>query len=297
MVDTLFESHFEGLKLIKRGKVRDIYEIDDKLLIVTSDRMSAFDVVMNDPIPEKGRVLNQLSLFWFERLKPVIENHVITANPSEYPEPCRRYRSDLEGRSMLVTKADPLPVECIVRGYLSGSGWLEYQKKGSICGQPLPSGLVESERLAEPLFTPSTKAVGGAHDENIPFERVVETIGKETAEEVRRLSLKIYEFGRAFAAQMGIVIADTKFEFGLKGDRLILIDEVLTPDSSRFWPADTYKPGRPQRSFDKQFLRDYLNGLDWGKSPPPPRLPHDIIQKTRQRYLEALERLTGETLF
>jgi phosphoribosylaminoimidazole-succinocarboxamide synthase len=294
--DVLLKSHFEDLKLVKRGKVRDVYEIDDKLLIVASDRMSAFDVVMDDPIPDKGKILTSISLFWFKHLESIVENHIISADPSEYPETCRKYRSELEGRSMLVKKAEPLPVECIVRGYLAGSGWLEYQSDGTICGIPIAQGLIESEKLPAPIFTPSTKAVGGDHDENIPFERAIEILGKETGEAVRKLSLEIYEFGRKLADQKGIIIADTKFEFGLVEDRLILIDEVLTPDSSRFWPMDSYSPGSSQKSFDKQFLRDYLNGLDWPKSPPPPRLPPDIIRKTRERYIEALKRVTGKGL-
>ena len=289
----LEKSNFEDIKLVKRGKVRDVYEIDDKLLIVASDRMSAFDVVMEDPIPDKGKILTRISLFWFNRLEAVVENHLITSDPSEYPEVCRKYAEQLRGRSMLVKKTRPLPVECIVRGYLSGSGWKEYEEKGSVCGIPLPDGLRESEKLPEPIFTPSTKAPDGMHDENITFERTVEVLGKGTAEEVRAVSLKIYESGREFAAEKGIIVADTKFEFGMMNDRLILIDEVLTPDSSRFWPMDTYCPGRAQKSFDKQFLRDYLIEINWPKKPPPPRLPSEIISKTREKYLEALERLAG----
>jgi phosphoribosylaminoimidazole-succinocarboxamide synthase len=292
----LVESQFEGLTLTKRGKVRDVYEVDHKLLIVASDRMSAFDVVMDDPIPDKGKILTAISLFWFKQLDGVVENHVLSADPSQYPAPCRKYRTQLEGRSMLVKNAAPLPVECIVRGYLSGSGWLDYQRTGGVCGIPLPKGLVESEKLPNPLFTPSTKAEKGIHDENISFDKAVEILGHEKAEMVRDLSLKIYQFGRDLAAQKGIIIADTKFEFGIVDNRLILIDEVLTPDSSRFWPMDTYTPGGPQASFDKQFLRDYLESLDWPKKPPPPKLPPDIIEKTRDRYVEALERLTGRGL-
>ncbi|MGD2126027.1 MAG: phosphoribosylaminoimidazolesuccinocarboxamide synthase [Desulfobacteraceae bacterium] len=294
--DILVKSRFKGLKLLKRGKVRDVYEVDDKLLIVASDRMSAFDVVMDDPIPDKGKILTAISLFWFKHLDAIVENHVISSDPSQYPEPCLIHREELEGRSMLVKKAAPLPVECIVRGYLSGSGWVEYQSAGTICGIPLPQGLAESEKLPSPIFTPSTKAAKGIHDENISFERVIELVGQETAEKVRELSMKIYEFGRELAAQKGIIIADTKFEFGILDNRLILIDEVLTPDSSRFWPMDTYRPGGAQASFDKQLLRDYLSSLDWPRKPPPPKLPPEIIKKTRDRYIEALERLTGQSL-
>ncbi|MBW1720840.1 MAG: phosphoribosylaminoimidazolesuccinocarboxamide synthase [Deltaproteobacteria bacterium] len=292
----LSESRFEDLDLLKRGKVRDVYEVDGRLLIVASDRISAFDVVMEDPIPDKGKILTQLSLFWFDYLGDIVENHVVSTNPEEYPPPCRKYARELEGRSMLVQRAEPLPVECIVRGYLSGSGWKEYQAKGSICGIPLPPGLRESEELPEPIFTPSTKAEKGIHDENISFEEVEALLGKEDAEKIRELSLALYRAGRDFAAQRGIIIADTKFEFGRKDGRIILIDEVLTPDSSRFWPMDTYSPGASQQSFDKQFVRDYLEGLDWPKTPPPPRLPPRIIEKTREKYLEALKRLTGHGL-
>lgn len=294
--NVMLKSDFEDLKLVKRGKVRDVYEVDDKLLIVASDRMSAFDVVMDDPIPDKGRILTGISIFWFNKLKAISENHLISTDPAEYPASCRQYGTELSGRSMLVKKTRPLPVECIVRGYLSGSGWLEYQEKGSICGIPLPDGLVESQKLPHPIFTPSTKAEEGIHDENISFETAIATLGRDTAERVRELSLKIYQFGSEFAAEKGIIIADTKFEFGFEADRLILIDEVLTPDSSRFWPVDEYTPGGPQRSFDKQFLRDYLNGLDWPKTPPPPKLPAEIIQKTREKYVEALNKLTGQTI-
>jgi phosphoribosylaminoimidazole-succinocarboxamide synthase len=292
----LFSSNFAGLQLTKRGKVRDIYAVEDKLLIVASDRMSAFDVVMDDPIPDKGKILTSISLFWFKMLEPIVENHVITSDPDEYPEVCRPYREELRGRSMLVQKARPLPVECIVRGYLSGSGWAEYQEQGSICDIPLPPGLLESQKLPQPIFTPSTKAEAGIHDENISFEKAVEILGKERAETARDLSLRLYLTGSELAAKKGIIIADTKFEFGIKHGRLILIDEVLTPDSSRFWPAHAYRPGGSQQSFDKQYLRDYLSGLAWPKEPPPPRLPQEIIDKTRERYLEALQRLTGRGL-
>lgn len=294
--EILLRSQFSDLKLVKRGKVRDVYEVEDKLLIVASDRMSAFDVVMDDPIPDKGKILTKLSLFWFKYLEPLVENHIVASHPEQYPSSCLKYSQALFGRSMLVKKAVPLPVECIVRGYLSGSGWSEYQTSGSVCGMALPRGLRESDRLPEPLFTPSTKAEQGLHDENISFERAAEILGRRVAARVKELSLKIYEAGRDFAAAKGIIIADTKFEFGTVDDRIILIDEVLTPDSSRFWPMKTYEPGGPQMSFDKQYLRDYLSGLNWPKKPPPPRLPKDIVEKTRGKYLEALERLTGAGL-
>jgi len=290
------ETHFPGLKLASRGKVRDIYDLEDTLLIVTTDRMSAFDVVMDDPIPDKGKVLNKISLFWFEKTSSIIGNHVITANPDEYPEACKPYRKYLEDRSMLVRKARPLPVECIVRGYISGSGWREYRDKGSISGVALPDGLKESSKLPEPIFTPSTKAEGGLHDENISIDEVARLLGEDVASEIKRISLEIYEFGRDLAAEHGIIIADTKFEFGNRNGTLMLIDEVLTPDSSRFWPIDEYEPGRPQKSFDKQFLRDYLDGLDWPKKPPPPKLPEEVIAITRDKYLEALRRITGRGL-
>jgi phosphoribosylaminoimidazole-succinocarboxamide synthase len=290
------KTDFNDIPLLRRGKVRDVYEIEDRLLIVTSDRMSAFDVVMDDPIPDKGSILTGISLFWFEKLESMVENHIISSSPSEYPEICRKYAPELEHRSMLVKKTEPLPVECIVRGYLSGSGWKEYTTTGGVCGITLPKGLRESEQLPEPIFTPSTKAEEGMHDENIDFETAVGLLGRDTAEEVRRLSLEIYKFGRELAARKGIIVADTKFEFGIKDNRLILIDEVLTPDSSRFWPMDTYAPGGPQKSFDKQFLRDYLIRIKWPKTPPPPKLPEEIIAKTREKYLDALERLTGRSL-
>lgn len=292
----LKESAFEGINLVKRGKVRDVYEIEDQLLIVASDRMSAFDVIMGDPIPDKGKILTGISLFWFKALEHIMENHLISSDPAEYPENCKKYIEALKGRSMLVKKTKPLPVECIVRGYLSGSGWQDYLSNESVCGNSLPEGLKESQKLPEPIFTPSTKAEDGMHDENINFEDAVKLIGEEKAENVRRFSLQIYEFGRALAAEKGIIVADTKFEFGMKDDRLILIDEVLTPDSSRFWPMDSYRPGGPQKSFDKQFLRDYLLEIKWPKQPPAPKLPPEIIEKTREKYLEALERLTGHGL-
>jgi len=294
--DVLIRSDLGDIRLLKRGKVRDVYDLDDKLLIVASDRMSAFDVVMDDPIPDKGKILTAISLFWFRKLSSIIENHLISSDPSEYPETCRRYASQLEGRSMLVQKTRPLPVECIVRGYLSGSGWQEYLQTGAICGISLPKGLRESDKLPGPIFTPSTKAEDGMHDENISFERAAQILGEKTAQEVRRISLQLYELGRDLAAEKGIIVADTKFEFGQKDGRLMLIDEVLTPDSSRFWPVDEYRAGGPQKSFDKQFLRDYLVAIKWPKKPPPPKLPLDVIEKTREKYLDALTRLTGAGL-
>lgn len=292
----MVHSHMEDLKLLKRGKVRDIYEIEDKLLIVASDRISAFDVVMEDPIPDKGRILTSISLFWFEQLKHIVDNHLLSADVSSYPEACRKYGKELQGRSMLVKKADPLPVECIVRGYLSGSGWTEYLAKQSVCGIPLPPGLSESARLDEPIFTPSTKEEQGLHDQNISFEKAAEILGDRVAGEIRSLSMEIYKSGRDLAAKKGIIIADTKFEFGIRDGKVILIDEVLTPDSSRFWPMNGYSPGGPQSSFDKQFLRDYLNTINWPKKPPPPKLPEEVVRKTREKYLEALASLTGHGL-
>jgi phosphoribosylaminoimidazole-succinocarboxamide synthase len=294
--EVLGKSNFEDITLLKRGKVRDVYEIDEKLLIVASDRISAFDVVMDDPIPDKGKILTGISLFWFDKLASIIENHLLSTDPAMYPEVCHKYTGQLKGRSMLVKKTDPLPVECIVRGYLSGSGWKDYLSNGSVCGISLPNGLKESEMLPEPIFTPSTKAEDGMHDENISFEKATDIVGQEIADQVKDLSLKIYEFGRKLADEKGIIVADTKFEFGIKEGRLILIDEVLTPDSSRFWPKDEYSAGGPQKSFDKQFLRDYLVEINWPKQPPPPKLPGKVIEKTKDKYLEALKRLTGHGL-
>lgn len=290
------ENRLEGFELFRRGKVRDVYDLGDKLLMVTSDRMSAFDVVMDDPIPDKGKILTRISLFWFDRLKDIVENHVIESDPARYPEQCRRHAEALTGRSMLVRKTQPLAVECIVRGYLSGSGWKEYLAGGSVCGIALPRGLKESDRLPEPIFTPSTKAEAGLHDENISFEKAVDIVGTRTAEKIRDLSLKIYSYGRDLAAEKGIIVADTKFEFGIVDGGIILINEVLTPDSSRFWPMDSYSPGGPQKSFDKQALRDYLTDIGWNKQPPPPHLPENVVMETREKYLEALVRLTGRGL-
>jgi len=291
----VYETDFKELTLIKRGKVRDLYDLGDALLMVASDRISAFDVVMPDPIPDKGKVLTQISLFWFGKMAPLVKNHVISGNAADFPPACRPYADILEGRSMLVEKTDPLPIECVARGYISGSGWKSYQQEGSVCGIPLPDGLVESDRLPDPLFTPSTKEEAGAHDINIDFEEAARRIGRPAAEKARDLSLQIYNRGAELAREKGIIIADTKFEFGLKDGDLILIDEVLTPDSSRFWPQDRYRPGGGQESFDKQYLRDYLDSVEWDKTPPAPSLPEAVIENTRKKYLEALERLTGNT--
>lgn len=292
----LKKSDFVDIPLLKRGKVRDVYDLGDQLLIVASDRISAFDVIMDDPIPDKGKILTSISLFWFKELEPIVENHLVSSNPAEYPAVCQKYTAQLRGRSMLVKKTTPLPVECIVRGYLSGSGWKEYLSTGSVSGIALPEGLKESERFPKPIFTPSTKAEEGMHDENITFEKAVEILGSDMAEEVRQISLEIYNLGSALALAKRIILADTKFEFGMRNGRLILIDEALTPDSSRFWPMDEYRPGGPQKSFDKQFLRDYLIQISWPQQPPPPALPAEIIRKTREKYLEALEILTGHGL-
>ncbi|MGM0451660.1 MAG: phosphoribosylaminoimidazolesuccinocarboxamide synthase [Thermodesulfobacteriota bacterium] len=293
MTHTVFETQFSDLHLFKRGKVRDIYDIDDKLLLVASDRISAFDVIMADPIPEKGKILTQISMFWFRQMAPIIDNHVISSDVGQYPEICRPYAENLRDRSMLVKKTEPLPVECVVRGYISGSGWKSYQQTGEVCGIKLPDGLRESDPLPEPIFTPSTKAELGEHDINIAFDDVVDMIGRQRAEQIRDLSLEIYSKGAKIASACGIIIADTKFEFGMDGDELILIDEILTPDSSRFWPKATYQPGGPQASFDKQYLRDYLNSIDWNKTPPPPQLPDEVIENTRKKYMEALNALAG----
>ena len=295
MEHSVSETNLAALNLIKRGKVRDIYDLGDYLLMVATDRISAFDVVMPNPIPEKGKILTQISLFWFEIMKPVLPNHVISAKVDDYPEICRPYSDILRSRSMLVKKAEPLPIECIVRGYISGSGWNDYQMSGNVCGIKLPEGLKESDKLPEPVFTPSTKAESGLHDVNIDFEQTVEKIGKPLAEKVRTLSLEIYNKGADLAYNKGIIIADTKFEFGLLDDELILIDEILTPDSSRFWPRSSYKPGGAQKSFDKQYLRDYLLSINWNKKPPAPSLPQNVINNTRNKYLEASQQLTAAT--
>ncbi len=293
MISVLTQTDCPELKLINRGKVRDIYDLGEHLLIVTSDRISAFDVIMGEGIPQKGYVLTEISKFWFEQMADLIPNHLISTNVDDFPAITHQYRDQLEGRSMLTKKAQPLPIECIVRGYLSGSGWKEYQSQGSLCSIPLPDGLVQSDKLPKTLFTPSTKAELGEHDENISFDKAVELCGKDIAEQVRDISIAIYERARDLAATKGIIIADTKFEFGMMDGQLIWIDEALTPDSSRFWPKDQYQPGGPQPSFDKQFLRDYLETLDWGKKAPAPQLPEEIVRKTGEKYLEALKRLTA----
>jgi len=289
-------TEFKTLKLKGRGKVRDIYDLGDRLLIVATDRISAFDVVMPNPIPDKGRVLTQLSKFWFDLTKEIVPNHVISTELKDFPEACQPYQEVLRDRSMLVMKMDVLPIECVVRGYLSGSGWEEYKETGEVCGIPLPKGLLESSKLEEPIFTPATKAEIGLHDENITFEKTEKIAGKGLAKRLRFLSIAIYKKARDFAEGRGIIIADTKMEFGIKDEKLLLIDELLTPDSSRFWPKDDYQPGGSQKSFDKQFLRDYLLSIKWDKSPPAPQLPEEIVQKTREKYLEAYERLVGAPL-
>jgi len=302
MTRILRETHFIGLTPVARGKVRDIYDLGDKLLIVATDRLSAFDVILPTPIPDKGRVLTQLSLFWFNLLKDVVPNHVLSA--TDFPAPFDAFRDDLAGRSMVVRKTQPLPIECVVRGYVSGSGWKDYKATGKICGITLPSGLLESDRLPEPIFTPATKAATG-HDENISFERAAALVGADLAERVREISVELYRRAAAYAEPRGVILADTKFEFGLLGatldsreglNSLMWIDEALTPDSSRFWPAAQYKPGGPQPSFDKQFVRDYLEQIRWPKTPPGPELPPDVVAATRAKYREAFHILTGRDL-
>ena len=289
----LLRTDLPGIPPFKQGKVRDVYDLGDRLLVVATDRLSAFDVVLPTGIPGKGIVLTQMSLFWFELLKDIVPHHVVTANVDEYGPELQRYREQLEGRSMIVRKTEVLPVECVVRGYLAGSGWKDYQATGAVCGIPLPAGLKQSERLDPPIFTPATKAETG-HDENIPFETMEATVGAERAAQARRISLEIYSQARAHAEARGIILADTKFEFGVRDGSLMWIDEALTPDSSRFWPGDEYGPGRSQPSFDKQYVRDYLETLDWNKQPPGPELPPDVVARTVDKYVEAFERLRGE---
>ena len=305
MSNVVMETNLSDVKFLRRGKVRDVYEIDDYLLIIATDRVSAFDVVLPNGIPDKGRILTQISIYWFSRMKDIIENHIVATDVKDYPEVLHKYKNILEGRSMLVKKAKPMPVECIVRGYLSGSGWKEYQKSGTVCGIKLPDGLVESARLDEPIFTPSTKAEEG-HDINISFDETRKIVGDDTANKLRDTSLRVYKKARAMAEKKGIIIADTKMEFGIYQDagckmqdassrkgKLILIDEILTPDSSRFWSMKDYKHGKSQDSFDKQIVRDYLLTLDWNQTYPGPKLPDEIVEKTAAKYREILGILTG----
>ncbi len=292
----LRETHLPGIKLFSRGKVRDVYEVShDLLLIIATDRLSAFDVVMAEGIPDKGRVLTQLSCFWFEFLRGVVPTHFVTADLAKYPAELHPFADQLAGRSMLVEKAQPLPIESVVRGYLAGSGWKDYLATGTTSGVKLPPGLTQAAKLDEPIFTPATKAQSG-HDENITWEDTIARVGKEAAEQIRDYSLAVYEKASDYAGQRGIIIADTKFEWGLRGDKIILIDEVLTPDASRFWPREGYAPGKSQPSFDKQFARDYLESLHWNKQPPPPPLPPEVVEKTSEKYRDAYRLLTGHTL-
>jgi len=293
----VLETKITEYPLVSKGKVRDIYEIDEtSLLLVTTDRISAFDVVMPDPIADKGKVLNQITLFWMDMMKDLVPNHIIATNVDDYPEPLHKYKTELQDRSVLVKKAKPLPIECIVRGFITGSGWKDYQKTGEVCGHKLPANLQESEMLETALFTPSTKAELGDHDENISLDQAAGLIGEEMMRKVEKLALDIYTRARDYAKERGILIADTKFEFGMLGDELILIDEVLTPDSSRFWPMDGYKPGQSQPSFDKQYFRDWLVEIGFNKQPPAPSIPEDIAAQTRANYMEAYKLLTGSEL-
>jgi phosphoribosylaminoimidazole-succinocarboxamide synthase len=291
----VLETNFDGLTLARRGKVRDVYDLGSQLLIVATDRISAFDYVLGSGIPDKGKVLTQLSAFWFDHFGDVVPHHVLAVDVDRFPAVTQPYRDVLRGRSMVVRKTDPLPVECVARGYLSGSGWKDYQRTGAVCGVPLPAGLRESDRLPAAIFTPATKAETG-HDENISEAQAAEIVGKDVAARLHQLTLALYARGVDHAATQGIIIADTKFEFGLADGQLILIDEVLTPDSSRFWPSDQYAPGQAQPSFDKQFVRDHLEAIGWNKRPPVPSLPDDVIMRTREKYLEAYRRLTGREL-
>jgi len=295
MSEAVIATECPDLQLVHRGKVRDMYEIPghaDKLLMVATDRISAYDVIMADPIPGKGKILTQISLFWFQLLADIVPNHLISADIDQFPAVCHQYRDQLEGRSMLVKRTRVVPIECIVRGYISGSFWSAYTKNTTVCGVQLPAGMRESDPFPAPLFTPSTKAEQGLHDENISIERMRELIGDALTDQMAAISIQLYQRAADYARTKGIIIADTKFEMGLDGETLTLVDEVLTPDSSRFWPLDQYTPGKGQPSFDKQFLRDYLSSLDWNKQPPPPTVPADILEKTRSRYLEAQEKLT-----
>jgi phosphoribosylaminoimidazole-succinocarboxamide synthase len=293
MENVVLQTNFEGLKLFKRGKVRDIYDLGEYYLMISSDRLSAFDVIMNQGIPHKGEILTQISKFWFDYTTDIIDNHVITMNVDEYPEECKPYKDILKNRSMLVKKAELIPVECIVRGYLSGTGWNDYQKYQSICGIKLPSGLVESERLPEPIFTPSTKAEIGEHDLNITIDKAKDLVGNKIYNILEETALAIYNKAYNYAIEKGIIIADTKMEFGILGNKVILIDELLTPDSSRFWPKENYQKGRAQDSYDKQYVRDYLLSINFNKQPPAPDLPEDVIANTSSKYKDALKQLTG----
>lgn len=292
----ILNTDFKDLKLFKRGKVRDVYSVGDYFLIVSTDRLSAFDVIMSQGIPFKGKVLTKISEFWFSFVKDIVPNHIVTTDVSEYPEECKQYADILEGRSMLVKKADVVPIECIVRGYVSGSGWNDYKKTGEISGIKLKQGIVESEKLDEPIFTPSTKAEIGIHDENISFEEAERRAGSEVINKMKKYSLEIYKHASEYALSKGIIIADTKLEFGFYNGELIIVDELLTPDSSRFWPVDKYEKGSAQESFDKQIVRDYLLSINFNKQPPPPPLPNEVIEKTSRKYLEVLAKLTGEKI-
>ncbi len=295
-MEPLFETHLNGIQPLARGKVRDIYDAGEFLVFVATDRLSAFDYVLPTPIPDKGRVLTQLTIFWLDLLRDVVPNHFVSADVNDYPAAFRPFRDQLEGRSMLVRRAKMIEVECVARGYVAGSGWKDYRRDGKICGVPLPPGLRESERLPEPLFTPATKAQSGHHDENISFETASEQLGDYLADRLRDLTLTVYSRAAEYAETRGIIIADTKFEFGFVGDELVLADEVLTPDSSRFWPRSSYQPGSSQASYDKQYVRDYLESIHWNKQPPAPALPPDVVRETSEKYREAYRELTGKTL-
>jgi phosphoribosylaminoimidazole-succinocarboxamide synthase len=292
-VDIITGTEFLGLPLYRKGKVRDIYEVGDLLLVISTDRISAFDVIMNEGIPGKGQVLNQLAAFWLDKTRDVIDNHLVTTDMGELPEDLQPFKDTLQGRSMLVLKAEPLPVECVARGYLAGSGWKDYQANCSICGIPLPGGLRQADKLPEPIFTPSTKAEVGEHDENVTMDSVVDVIGKDMARRIEEVSLALFERGTELADERGVILADTKFEFGMFEGRMILIDEVFTPDSSRFWPKDSWEPGHDQENLDKQLLRDWLETLDWDKKPPPPTIPPDVVQQVADRYAYIKKVLMG----
>lgn len=293
---TVLQTDFNDLKLFKRGKVRDIYDLGEYYLIISTDRLSAYDVIMNEGIPQKGSVLTKISEFWFDFTKDIIDNHLVSTNVDEYPEECKKYADILKDRSMLVKKAELIPIECIVRGYITGSGWKDYLKTGKVCGIELPENMVESQKIPESIFTPSTKADIGEHDENITSEKAIEIVGKETFETIKEATLKIYKKASDYALEKGIILADTKLEFGYYDGKIILIDEILTPDSSRFWPKDSYKEGQSQQSFDKQYVRDYLTSINFDKQPPAPKLPEDVIENTSNKYKEALYKLSGEKL-